>query len=198
VPGTVALQLDNHPPSYDRLLVHIVILAALYCLLMLLLLRLRNRDELRERAQRNQAEETKEPFDFRKAFVSALTTAGVLLGTALTAGVLPADTFFISKEQYASLNVLFGLIVVFAGLIYNASTKRITLIRVAAVTLGAAFGEVLTMVFILREMAIQASLPWIVVLVMQILLVGISVPVSISAIRKVSEPLGTSDPNHAI
>jgi hypothetical protein len=101
----------------------------------------------------------KEPFDFNKSWVSALTTAGAFLGTALTAGVLPTDTFFISKAQYTALNVLFGLIIVVAVLIHNAGTKRSTLVFAAALTLGSACGELVTVLFVFREMAIQETMP---------------------------------------
>src|SRR5437588_2643661 len=60
-------------------------------------------------------------WDFSKSWGSTLAAFGAVLGTILaTAGVLPATTKYLTNDTYAALNLLFGVIVIFAPLVYIA------------------------------------------------------------------------------
>jgi hypothetical protein len=58
--------------------------------------------------------------DFKDSFASGLTAAGAILGTILTASVLPEQTTTLSKEGYAALNLTFGILIVVAAFVYAA------------------------------------------------------------------------------
>jgi hypothetical protein len=58
--------------------------------------------------------------DFKEGFASAITGAGAVLGTILAASVLPEETAPLSKEAFAALNLVFGIGIVVAGLVYTA------------------------------------------------------------------------------
>ena len=62
-------------------------------------------------------------LDFKESFASTLTAVGALLGTVISASVLPEDTVNMSKEAFTALNLLFGVAVVAAGLFYSAMQK---------------------------------------------------------------------------
>jgi hypothetical protein len=59
-------------------------------------------------------------LDFKDSFASVATGAGAIFGTILAAGVLPEDVSGISKEGFAALNLIFGVGVVLAGLVFAA------------------------------------------------------------------------------
>jgi uncharacterized membrane protein YfcA len=62
-------------------------------------------------------------FDFSKSFASTITVAGAILGTVLTASVLPATTLRLTKDEYTGLNLLFAVMVVLAGVVFAASER---------------------------------------------------------------------------
>jgi hypothetical protein len=62
-------------------------------------------------------------FDFSKSFASTITVVGAVLGTVLTASVLPEEPELLSKQQYTALNLVFGAMIVLAGVVY-AATER--------------------------------------------------------------------------
>jgi hypothetical protein len=64
-------------------------------------------------------------LDFTKSFASTLTAVGALLGTIVAAGVLPDDTQHLTSDAYVALNLVFGVAIVVAALIY-ASVQRAT------------------------------------------------------------------------
>lgn len=64
-------------------------------------------------------------LDFTTSFASTLTAVGALLGTIIAAGVLPDDTVNLSKDAFTALNLLFGVAIVVAGLVYAALQKAI-------------------------------------------------------------------------
>jgi hypothetical protein len=101
----------------------------------------------------------RDDLQFKDRWVANLTGAGAILGTILSAGVLPNDTFFMFKQQYLALNVLFGLIILLATVLSNmVGTARAFWLASAAV-IGAGVGEVITILFILKEMQFQGSMP---------------------------------------
>jgi len=162
-PGTVALQLNRPAPGYDR--VHFraifwisVVTSVVGAAALLLLGRNRLPVEI--------------PKDWKTGLVIPSTAGTAVLGTLVTATILPSDTFFMSKGQYATLNALFGLIVLFVGLMFNNYRNRRLLLIGAGIALGAGTGEALTVGFVLKEMAFQGSLPGPVTLLQVALLVG--------------------------
>jgi hypothetical protein len=62
-------------------------------------------------------------WDFSKSWASTITVAGALLGTIFAAGVLPENTHWLPKEAYAGLNVLFGMLVLAAPIVYSALAR---------------------------------------------------------------------------
>jgi hypothetical protein len=102
------------------------------------------------------------------SWASTLTGIGALLGTVLTAGVLPDETQTLSSESYAFLNVLFGMLILMAGLIYtiwhkkgvDAGKEQISVkvfLWLAVFTLWATLGELLTVVLLVGEMELHGT-----------------------------------------
>ena len=105
-------------------------------------------------------------WDYSESWATSLTLVGALLGTVLGAGVLPDNLDLFSKAGYAGFNVLFGMLVVVAPLVYAAGQRRIkdsedkkqqyqgtTLAFALAsiVTLWGVFGELATIGLLYRE-----------------------------------------------
>jgi preprotein translocase subunit SecG len=63
-----------------------------------------------------------EKWDFSSSWASTLTAVGAILGTTLTAQVLPTQPQ-IPKSVFVSLNLLFGVIIVVAALVYSATRR---------------------------------------------------------------------------
>jgi hypothetical protein len=186
-PGTVPLQLNRPAPGHEGTTFSVIFLifvvsAGVMALVLLLVGRGGRHDNT--------------PKDWRTGLVIPSTTGAAVLGTLFTATILPSDTFFMSKGQYATLNALFGLTVVFVGLLYGNVRRRSTLLIGAGIALGAGTGEALTAGFILREMAFQGSLPVPYTLVLQIaLLLGwVALAVLASRARLRSEGNGQTLP----
>jgi hypothetical protein len=59
---------------------------------------------------------------FSLSFASNLTVLGAILGTILTAGVLP-DTSSVPAGNYAALNLMFGVLVILGPFVYIATQK---------------------------------------------------------------------------
>jgi hypothetical protein len=64
-------------------------------------------------------------LDYSKSFASTLTAAGALLGTVIAASVLPEETTTLSKAAFVALNLIFGVGVVVAGLVYTAFQRGV-------------------------------------------------------------------------
>jgi hypothetical protein len=115
-------------------------------------------------------------WDFGKSWASTLTTVGALLGTVLSAGVLPGDTQSLSKPAYAALNLFFGMLILIAGFVYTATrrpkettntsgVKQVqyqghvwSFLLASFVTLWAVLGELVTLWFLLTEIGVQGTL----------------------------------------
>jgi len=63
-------------------------------------------------------------WTFSDSWASNLTAVGALLGTVLAAAALPENLSLLSKAQYASLNLFFGVLAVIAAFIYNAVVAK--------------------------------------------------------------------------
>ena len=60
-------------------------------------------------------------WDFSKSWASNVTVVGAILGTVLSAKILPAATVVVSANGYTALSLLFGALVVLAPLLFVAS-----------------------------------------------------------------------------
>jgi hypothetical protein len=115
-------------------------------------------------------------WDFSASFGSSLTVFGSLLGTILSASLLPSTTL-VSASTYAGLNLVFGVIVVVGPLIYTATQTAVQVHRgspiaepqyqgtvwgflvATALTLWAVLGELATIGLILNEIRRGGSMP---------------------------------------
>jgi hypothetical protein len=108
-------------------------------------------------------------LDFTKSFASTLTAVGALLGTIISAGVLPEQTVYLSKAGFTGLNLTFGIAVVVAGVVYSMVQRVVPeagkdpkdwkfrgyvlpFLLASLITLWAVFGEVWTMWLLIGEL----------------------------------------------
>lgn len=141
-------------------------------------------------------------FDIKGGWASTLTTVGAVLGTFLSAGIVAEDTFFMAKGQYTALNVIFGLIVLLAYLLFRFSPRSYTLLLAGVLILGAAAGELATVWLLLYELAFQGVLsasdvPLLgisIVSLMQIILLCTAVAVTRVAGRKLLDTIKKGKP----
>jgi Raf kinase inhibitor-like YbhB/YbcL family protein len=104
--------------------------------------------------------------------------------------VLPNDTFFLSKQQYLALNVLFGLIILLATVTSNIVGTARAFWLTSAATVAAGVGEVITVLFMLKEMQLQGSMPWGGVFATQIAIILASPFILFFARKNVIEEIG--------
>jgi hypothetical protein len=64
-------------------------------------------------------------WSYSESWATSLTLVGALLGTILGAGVLPDELDLFSKAGYSAFNVLFGMLVLVAPLVYAAAQNRL-------------------------------------------------------------------------
>jgi hypothetical protein len=119
-------------------------------------------------------------WNFSNSWASSLTAAGAVLGTILSANLVPASAVPFSAGALAGLNLLFGFIVVLAPLVFSTSfrIKRpapgdtapdyagyIGLFLVAVVlTVWATVGELATITILLNELqsgTLSSALAWL-------------------------------------
>jgi hypothetical protein len=62
-------------------------------------------------------------FDFTKSFASTITLVGAVLGTVLTAGLVPEQPEHLTKDEYLSINLLFGVMVVVGTIVFAMSER---------------------------------------------------------------------------
>jgi hypothetical protein len=113
-------------------------------------------------------------LDFSKSFASTLTAVGAILGTIISAGVLPEQTVNLSKTGFTGLNLTFGLAIVVSGVVYSmvqrivpdddAAPKEwklkgfvLPFLMAALITLWAVFGELWTMWLLLGELGSEGG-----------------------------------------
>jgi hypothetical protein len=109
---------------------------------------------------------------FGESFASTLTAAGALLGTIIAASVLPEETVNLSRAGFTGLNLIFGVAIVVAGVVYaaaqlpvwkdvpNEANKQeskfqgyvLPFLLAALITVWAAFGELLTLWLLIAEL----------------------------------------------
>jgi hypothetical protein len=129
---------------------------------------------------------SKQKFDIKTGWASNLTTVGAILGTVLAAGVLPEDTFFMSKSQYVSLNMAFGIVILVVTVVQSILSFGLTYLLSCAVTLAAGFGELIVVLLLLEEVALQGTMSQSTVQLLQRLLVFVSVLVTLAAFFNVA------------
>jgi hypothetical protein len=147
-------------------------------------------------------------LDFSKGFASSLTLVGAVLGTILAAGVLPEDTERISKEAYTALNVVFGVLVVVAGLVYAAVQRRVkegdewklygyvgTFMLASWLTAWAVFGELYCLFLIGDELESATGFTPLGVSLFKFVLVGAALAMLVylwRRIKQIATPGGVS------
>jgi hypothetical protein len=101
-----------------------------------------------------------EDLEFSSGFAAGLTLVGALLGTIVSAGVIPEHTEWLSKDSYVALNLIFTGVIAVAALVYTAFQTeeggkvhgRVWAFMVAAaLTTWAAFGELLTIWLLISD-----------------------------------------------
>lgn len=115
-------------------------------------------------------------WDFSRSWGSNLTVVGALLGTIISAGVLP-ERLAVPKATYAALNLLFAALIVLGPFIYNATRRQVDVSRSAevtepqfqgyvwsfllatAITLWAVLGEIATTFAIFNELQAADAVP---------------------------------------
>lgn len=115
-------------------------------------------------------------WDFSKSWASNVTVIGALLGTILSAGVLPEVTTT-PKATYAGLNLLFAVVIVVAPFLYRATQSVVAVHQTtaetepqyqgyvwsflvsSALTLWAVVGELATIGLLFDEIRTGRSMP---------------------------------------
>ncbi len=116
-------------------------------------------------------------WDFSASFGSSLTVFSSLLGTILSASLLPTSTL-VPADTYAGLNLMFGVMIIAGPLIYTATQQPTPVHRAGSVvqepqyqgrvwgflvatalTLWAVLGELVTVALVLNEIRRGGSLP---------------------------------------
>lgn len=116
-------------------------------------------------------------WDFSKSWASNLTVFSALLGTILSAGVLPKETSATKTATYAGLNLLFGVGVLMGPFLYTAFQSPVlvnlhssekeaqyqgrvwTFLLATILTLWAVLGELATIWALFGELKTANSLP---------------------------------------
>jgi heme/copper-type cytochrome/quinol oxidase subunit 2 len=141
-------------------------------------------------------------WDFSKSWASNITVVGALLGTILSAGVLP-DATTVSKATYAGLNLFFGVLILIAPLVYTSTQNAVLVHRrspekeaqyqgyvvaflvSSAITLWAVVGELVTVLLLFREIRTGNSIPEAAVWVMGAIVVVACALISLYAWRTI-------------
>jgi hypothetical protein len=179
-PGTVALQLVRPALGYERTyFIAIFVIALLWSVVLLVGMYLLIDSNRGDKLKKDFA------FDFKTVLIIPSTATAAILGTFVTTTILPSDTFFMPKGQYAALNVLFGLVAILAGIVYNNRRKGWIFLIGAGVALGAGGGEAIAIWFVLKEMAFQGSLPPGSTIIVQLALAVVWLVITFLAVEKV-------------
>lgn len=124
-------------------------------------------------------------FKFSESWAASLTTVAAALGVVITAGLLPENTRYISKNTLVGINLIFGLLMVIAPIFYNATRERrqvnpplyegwmLAYWVAYGLVLWAILGEVLASLVLIEEMFQQDILPFIVLRVFGLLVLVI-------------------------
>lgn len=108
-------------------------------------------------------------WDFQSSWASTLTAVGALLGTVISSSntLLPANKQLLSGVEFVSLNLFFGMLLIFAAFFYNTTRsskgvtagkelqphgKVVSFLISSGITLWAVLGELLTIILLVGEM----------------------------------------------
>lgn len=108
-------------------------------------------------------------WDFQSSWASTLTAIGALLGTIISSSstLLPANKQLLSSVEFVSLNLFFGMLLIFAAFFYNTtrSAKELaagkelqphgkvgSFLASSGLTLWAVLGELITIILLVGEM----------------------------------------------
>jgi hypothetical protein len=186
-PGTVALQLIRPALGYERTyFTWIMVIALLLALIFLVVMYLRIEGDRRDKRGKLNKDLT---FDFKTGLVIPTTAGAAIIGTLLTTTILPSDPFFMSRGQYATLNAVFVLVAALAGIVYTNKKKGWIFVIGAGLALGAGVGEAIAILFILKEMAFQGSLPARSAYILLFAVLGILIVVTVLALNKVASEI---------
>ena len=177
VPGAISLQLRKVAPGYRGTTLTIILLSAVAWSTAMAV------TGLAYTLLKGKGSMLGDKLDlvFKTGWATNLTTVGALLGTFLSAQVLPADTFFVSKPQYITLNLMFALVILFSSAAHNNVPYGWVFLLASAATLGAGLGELATVVLLVQEMGFQGSVPVWGVRAIQVVLVLLSAIVTLGA-----------------
>jgi hypothetical protein len=140
-------------------------------------------------------------FSYSSGFASTLTVIGALLGTIIAAGILPSDTSHLAGSAYKALNIIFGALIASAVLIVSAFQKQTTgkdgspelrayvwaFMLACVVTGWAAFGELVTLWFLIWDVNGTSGLTHAGVLVLDILIVGSAMAMAVYVFRRIGQ-----------
>jgi len=183
-PGTVALQLTRPALGYERTyFTWIMAIALLFAVIFLVVMYLRIEGDKRGKLKKDLT------FDFKTGLVIPTTAGAAIIGTLLTTTILPSDTFFMPRGQYATLNAVFILVAALAGIVYTNKKNGWTFVIGAGFALGAGIGEAIAILFILKEMAFQGSLPARSAYILQFAVLVTLCVVTVLALNKVASEI---------
>jgi hypothetical protein len=144
-------------------------------------------------------------LSFTNGFASTLTIVGAVFGTVIAAGVLPTDTTHLAVGAYKALNIIFAALIAAAVLVGGAFQKQTlgkdgtpeprayvwAFLIACAVTAWAAFGELVTLWFLIWDVNSTSGLTEAGVLVLDVLIVGAGVAMAIYVLRRIGQVAGT-------
>lgn len=143
-------------------------------------------------------------LSFSSGFASTLTIVGAVLGTVIAAGVLPSDTSHLADSAYKALNIIFGALIAAAVLIFSAFQKQTpgkdgspelrsyvwAFMLACAVTAWAAFGELVTLWFLIWDINGTSGLTDAGVLVLDVLIACAGVAMAVYVLRRIGQVAG--------
>lgn len=144
-------------------------------------------------------------LDFKESFASTVTLAGAILATVLAASVLPDETTILSKEAFVALNLIFGVGIVVAGLVYAALQQAIwvpvkddptkeqrkmqgtvgAFLAASLITLWAVFGELFVVWLLLEELGQDEGFSGASLMLLRILVVLAGITMAVYTLRRI-------------
>jgi hypothetical protein len=143
-------------------------------------------------------------LDFKTAYASTVTAAGALLATVIAASVLPEQTTTLSKEAFLALNLIFGIAVVVAGLVYAALQRPVWVdvpnttkqqramegtvwgfLAASFITVWAVFGELLTLWLLLDELGQDQGFTESSLNIFKVLIAGATLAMAVYTLQRI-------------
>ena len=188
-PATIKFNLTDTSPWYKSLFNWILFLTLVVTLALGLGVYFRKYWKERELRLRNRlATKITVNLDLKDSWASKIAAVGGILGTVLAASILPEATFLLAKEQYIALSVLFGLLVVFATVMHNVLQRVGSYLFASVVTIGAAWGQIVTAILLFEEVGIQGTMSPFGVRLLQALFIVAAGLVGIIAYKRLDPP----------